>query len=392
MDLTSNLNSTHLLSFQINHKARTWVEISKSAILHNLAQFKSIVGSGVNLAIVAKSNAYGHGLVPIAQICQESPDVNWICVFSLLEAIAIRENGFCKPVLVLGNIDMDLEAAIIYSIDLTVFDIHTVRSLNEASKKLKTKSYVHIKVDTGLSRLGLLPHDALELIKEVNNFEYIGIRGIFSHFAESDAQDQAFTNKQLSRFNNLILQLKELNINIPLVHSSNTAGIIRFDSCHFNFTRTGGGTYGMYKSHAIDELGKKKYLLDLKSAISWKSRVMQIKDLPVGSYISYARTFVTYRKTKIAIIPIGYWDGYNRQLSNKGIVYINGYQASVLGRVCMNMIIVDITQIKDVKIGDEVILVGNLPGITPDDIAQLTGSINYEVTTRINPSIARIIV
>jgi len=240
--------------------------------------------------------------------------------------------------------------------------------------------------------LGILHNEAFEFICKISSLPFITVRGIFSHFAESDANDQAFTNKQLSRFNILLEQLKMAGINIPYVHSSNTAGIIRFDSCHFNFTRTGGGTYGMYKSAAIDQLGKKKYQLNLKLAISWKSKVMQIKELPAGTYVSYARTFITYRPTKVAIVPIGYWDGYNRQLSSKGMVYVKGQPGFIIGRVCMNMIIVDITDAKDINVGDEVILVGNLPGITPDEIANLTGSINYEVTTRINPMIPRIIV
>ena len=377
---------------QIDHKARTWVEIDKSAILHNLNQFKNIVGSNSQLAVVGKSNAYGHGLAQLAQICQESIVTDWLCVFSLSEGLTAREVGFKKNILILGFADLALEAAVLNSIDLVVYDLDLVLKLNDIAQKYKTRAYVHIKVDTGLSRLGLAHLEALELIKIISKLSFVTIRGIFSHFSESDSNDQTFTNKQLFRFNNLLNELTNIGITIPYIHFSNTAGVIRFNSCHFNFARFGGGTYGLYKSAAIDALGKSKYQLNLKLAISWKSRVMQIKDLPVGAYISYARTFITSRKTKIAIIPIGYWDGYSRQLSNKGIVYIKGKPAPVRGRVCMNMIIVDITEIFDVQIGDEAILIGDLFGITPDDIALSTGSINYEITTRINPLIARIIV
>lgn len=392
MYLQKNIFHNLNIVSQFDQKARTWVEIDKKAILHNLNQFKAIIGSTTELAVVAKSNAYGHGLASISQICQESEDTKWICVFALSEALIARDNGYEKNILILGQIDVDVELAILYSIDIVVYDIDLLSTLNEAGKKLKKQVNIHIKVDTGLSRLGFLPDDAFHAIKIANQLSFINLRGVFSHFSESDANDQAFTHKQLSRFNLLLSKLLENGINIPFIHSSNTAGIIRFESCHFNFVRLGGGTYGMYKSASIDELGKKKYQLNLKLAISWKTRIIQIKEIPAGTYVSYARTFITYRPTRIAIIPIGYWDGYNRLLSNKGIVYIKGQPGFVIGRVCMNMIIVDITDSKDIVVGDEVILMSNLPGITPDEIAVLSGTINYEVTTKINPMIPRIIV
>ena len=375
-----------------NAKSRTWVEINKSAVMHNLNQFKSIVGPETQLAVIAKSNAYGHGLLAMAQICQESSDANWLCVFSLTEALIVRQNGFTKPILVLGHMDADLYLGVMHSVDMVAYDLDFIAQLNEIAKKLNTQAFVHIKIDTGLSRLGVCSTDALELIKNALKYTHVTIRGIFSHFSESDARDQVFTRKQLQRFNNLFSELKKLNISIQYIHSSNTSGIIRFDSCHFNFVRTGGGSYGLFKSVAIDQLGQRKHCINLKLAISWKSRIMQIKNLAVGTYVSYARTFVTARPTRVAIIPIGYWDGYNRNLSNKGMVYIHGVAAPVIGRVCMNMVIIDITDIQNVVVGDEVLLIGDKPGITPDDIALATGTINYEVTTRINPSISRIII
>jgi len=392
MNLIQTNQTSNLINSQLDPKSRTWVEISKSAILHNIKQFKLVIGPNIQLAIVAKSNAYGHGLEQIAQIAQESEDANWVCIFSLYEGIVARNSGFKKNILVLGHVDLDPELAIINSIDLTVYDFEFIQKLNDLGKKLNIPAFIHIKIDTGLSRLGIFPEEALELIKKTHNLPFIKIRGIFSHFAESDAKDQNFTHKQVTKFTCLLNELKKLKIHIPFIHCSNTTGIVRFSSCHFTMSRTGGGTYGLYKSNEINELGQKKHLINLKLALTWKAKIMQIKELPAGSYVSYARTFVTYRKTKIALIPIGYWDGYNRQLSNKGSVYIKGIPAPVIGRVCMNVIIVDITEIQNVTLNDEAILVGNLPGINPDDIAQLTGSINYEATTRINPTIPRIII
>lgn len=392
MNLIQTNQTTNLINTQLDPKSRTWVEISKPAILHNINQFRQIIGPNIQLAVVAKSNAYGHGLEQITQIAQESENANWLCIFSLYEGIIARNSGFKKNILVLGHVDLDPELAILNSIDLTVFDFEFLQKLNNLAQKLNLPAYVHVKVDTGLSRLGLFPHDALELIKKAQNLPFIKIRGIFSHFAESDAKDQNFTHRQVNKFTWLLNELKKAKIQIPFIHCSNTTGIVRFGSCHFTLTRTGGGTYGLYKSTEINELGQKKHLINLKLALTWKAKIMQIKELPAGSYVSYARTFVTYRKTKIALIPIGYWDGYNRQLSNKGCVYIKGIAAPIVGRVCMNVIIVDITDIQNVTLSDEAILLGNLPGINPDDIAQLTGSINYEATTRINPTISRIII
>lgn len=393
MNLNKNIyqKPSALMLLKNNPKSRTWVEVNKSAILHNVAQFKSIIGNK-QLAIVAKSNAYGCGLIPIVQILKDCEDVSWLCIFSLSEGLIARENGFTKSILVLGHADIDIEYAILFSIDLVSYDLHEIRRLNEVAKKLKQIAYIHIKVDTGLSRLGILWHQALELIKQVIKFSHIKIRGIFSHFAESDNADQLFTKRQLDRFNSLLEDLKSEGINIPLIHCSNTTGVIRFNYCHFNMVRTGGGTYGLYKSPQIDDLGEKKYLIHLKLAISWKTKVVQIKEIPVGSYVSYSRTYVTFRPTITATLPIGYWDGYSRGLSNKGVVYINGHKAPVIGRVCMNMIIIDITDIPQVSIGDEAILIGSAQGTTPDDIANLSQTINYEVTTKINPVIERIIV
>lgn len=385
-------NTSTALLLKNNPKSRTWVEIDKYAILHNVAQFKSIIGPNKHLAVVAKSNAYGCGLVQIAQILQNSDDVSWLCIFSLSEGLIARENGFTKPILVLGHADLELEYAVLYSIDLVSYDYDEIYKLNEVAKKLNQTAYIHIKVDTGLSRLGVLWHEALNLIKLVTSLSNIKIRGIFSHFAESDTADQMFTKRQLQRFNNLLEDLKNEGITIPLIHCSNTTGVIRYNMCHFNMVRSGGGTYGLYKSPQIDNLGEKKYLINLRLAVSWKTKVVQIKDIPVGSYVSYSRTFVAFRPTKTAIIPIGYWDGYSRGLSNKGFVYIKGHKAPIIGRVCMNMVIIDITDISDISLGDEVILVGNQPGITPDDIAYLSQTINYEVTTKINPTIERIII
>lgn len=387
-----SFNQSTSLLLKNNPKSRTWVEIDKSAVLHNVKQFKSIIGQNNHLAVVAKSNAYGCGLIQIVEILKDCNDVSWLCVFSLSEGLIARENDFKKPILVLGHADLEIEYAIIYQIDLVSYDINEISKLNNKAIQLKQIAYIHIKVDTGLSRLGVPVFQAFELIKAVSELSNIKIRGIFSHFAESDSTDQIFTKRQYLKFNNLINQLKQASINIPFVHCSNTTGIIRFNNCHFNMVRSGGGTYGLFKSPAIDNLGEKKYLINLKPVLSWKSKIVQIKDLQVGSYVSYSRTFVTFRPTKTAIVPVGYWDGYSRGLSNRGVVYIKGIKAPVIGRVCMNMIIIDITDIDTACMGDEVILVGCLPGVTPDDIAYLSNTINYEVTTKINPTIARIIV
>ncbi|MFC1841687.1 alanine racemase [Candidatus Dependentiae bacterium] len=371
----------------------TWVEISKSAIEHNLAQYQNIIGNNNVLAPVVKSNAYGHGIAEISYICKQSKNKMWFCVTNLGEAITLREGNVTNPILVLSYIEKDPELAALLNISVVAYDADTIKKLNTIGKKINKIFNIHIKVDTGLSRLGVDAHNAIELIKEAKNLENINIEGIWTHFAEAQAEDRTFTNKQNNIFYNLIKNIKKIGIKIPFIHSCNSSAIATVNLDHTNFFRIGIGLYGYWPSDYIKKISQKKYPdFNLKPSLTWKSKIFHIKHIPAGRFVGYNRTYQTKKDTTIAIIPVGYFDGYDRRLSNKGNVIINDQIAPILGIVCMNVLTVDVTNIKNTNIGDEVILVGNRPGIKVNEIAKLIHVNPREITTNINPEIPRIIV
>lgn len=368
----------------------SWIEIDKEAFEHNILNYKTIIKPAL-LAPVMKSNAYGHGIELVAKICDQNDLVDLLCVVSLKEALSLRSIDIKKPILVLSIIDDNLEEAIIHNIDLVVYDITTILDLNKVGKSLNKKANIHIKVDTGLSRLGLHHHDVLTLIKQICHLPFISINGIFTHFAESESADQTFTHYQLEQFNTLLLQLDTMRISIPLKHAACSAAASANTKSLYNLVRVGIGIYGLWPSPDNREVTQQNYPnFSLKPVLTWKTRIIQIKDIPAGSYVGYDRTHQMQDNARIAIIPVGYWDGYDRRLANKGLVMINNQQAPIIGRIAMNLSIVDITGLS-VSIEHDVTLLGNYPGITADDMATMCQTINYEIVTRINPLLPRLI-
>jgi alanine racemase len=372
----------------------TWIEISKSALLHNLGHYKKFIGTHNLLAPVIKANAYGHGMQQIAQICQESPDVDWICVALLSDAIVFRTQNITKPIFVLGHIDVDPALAINKNIDLLVYDLHAAEQLNAVGMQHNYIFNIHIKIDTGLSRLGVLPHEAIPTIKKIKEMPYLAVQGIYSHLAESQMEDDTFTQQQLKQFNTLLVQLEKENIIIPFKHVANTAASTRFFSKHYNFFRIGAGMYGLWPSEVVKNITlTQSPNFTLRPAFTWKTRIMHIKKLKSKSYIGYNRTHQLTQDSTIAVLPIGYYDGYDIRYSNKGMVKIHDVYAPIIGRVCMNHTIININDIPNAHIGTEVTLMSNDPMISPHRFAQLTGNNNVrEVLTNIYPHIKRIIV
>lgn len=374
---------------QIPHT--TWVEIDAHAFEHNLQNYKAIIGS-VALAPVIKSNAYGHGIELIAKLCEKSSAVDRMCVVALSEAVKVRMLGITKPIVVLSILDADLELAATYDIAVVVYDLDTARKLNEIGKKYNKKMNVHIKIDTGLSRLGIVVENSSAIIKSIGAMLFISLQGIFTHFAESEKEDQTFTNLQIERFTNLIDELEESGIHIPLKHTTCSAAITGNASSHFTLSRAGIGMYGLWPSLENQIKTVSQFPgFTLKPVLTWKTRIIQIKQVAAGSYIGYDRTHQVIRDTTLAVLPIGYWDGYDRGLSNKGKVLIHNTLAPIIGRVAMNLMMIDITDICPTHVGTEVILLGNHTGITANDLAQNATTINYEIVTRINPLLPRII-
>ena len=328
----------------------TWVEVSKSAISHNIQSYKNIVGPDVKLAIVVKSNAYGHGIAHVASIAQEHDAVDYICVVALSEALHLREQNITKPLLVLSYIDALHESIITHDIDVVVYDLETAQIINDAAQRIGKPAQVHVKIDTGLSRMGMGKNSALNFIRRIKDLPYCNIRGIFTHLANSEHKDQQYVLHQLSHFDQILSELAEHNIEIPYKHSSCSAAVLSTHKTHYNFARLGIGTYGLWPSSDNKTLAHIHYPhFNLKPAMQWKTTVIHVKTVPPESNIGYDRTFQTNRETTIAVLPVGYYEGYDRKLSNRGVVIINDRPARIVGRISMNLTTIDVTDIPNVK-------------------------------------------
>jgi alanine racemase len=366
---------------------QSFVEISKSAILHNFLQYKKIIGKSVEIMPIVKSNAYGHGMVEVAKIIE--PKIKWLGVASLGEALELRKNNIRKKIFVLSyTSDGFLKEGIRQNIDLPVYDLACAKLIsNEARKQKNKQARVHIKIDTGTSRVGVLTKDALNFIKKVRRLPNLEIVGIYSHFAASE-ENQKYTKFQLDNFNHVLKQLKVEGINIPYQHFACSAAALVEPKAHFNLIRLGLGLYGLLPSEQAKKITLKKYpWLKLKPALTWKTKVIQVKDISAGTKVGYGCSYTAKRRMKIAVLASGYWEGYDRHLSNKGIVIIKNRKCPVIGRICMNLTMVDVNQVQGVKAGDEATLLGDQ--ITAESLAEKIGTINYEVVTRINPVLER---
>jgi len=365
---------------------QSFVEISRSAILHNLKQYQKIVGKSVEVMPIVKSNAYGHGMVEVAKIV--SPKVKWIGVVSLGEALELRKNNIRKKIFVLSYAQSRyLEQGIKQNISLPVYDLKYAKLISKIAKKLKKNALIHIKVDTGTGRLGILPKDAFIFIKKIKEISNLKIEGIFSHFAASE-ENQKYTKEQLDSFNNVLEKLEEERIKIPYKHFSCSAATLVAPKAHFNMVRIGLSLYGLWPSPQAKKLALKNYpWLKLKPALVWKTKIVQVKFLPKGKKIGYGCTYTAKKKIKMAVLAVGYWEGYNRHYSNNNDVVIKNKRCPVIGRVCMNLTMVDVSKVKNVKAGDEVFLIGG--GVGADELAEKI-TINYEIVTQINPILPRI--
>lgn len=372
----------------------SWLEISKSAILHNLSQFQKIVGKSVEIMPIVKSNAYGHGMIGVAKLV--APKVRWLGAVSLDEALELRKNKIKKRIFVLsyaleGAISKSRlqEEGIRQNIDLPVYDLEYAKVISKEAKKQKNKkARVHIKIDTGASRVGVLTKEAVKFIQQVNKLPNIKIEGVYSHFAASE-ENQSYTKKQLRSFNQVLAKLEKLGIKIPYKHFACSAATLVEPKAYFNLIRLGLSLYGLWPSKLAKKIALRKYpWLKLKPALSWKTKIIQVKEIPAGTKVGYGCTYTAKKKIKLAVLPVGYWEGYDRHLSNRGEVIIKNKRCPVIGRVCMNLTMIDVSRVKNVKAGDEVVLLSR--GVPAEELAEKIGTINYEVVTRINPILPRI--
>ena len=363
----------------------TWAEINLDAISHNLRQIKSLVEpKGAKVLAVVKDNAYGHGALEVARIA-ESENVSMFGVATVEEAVYLRQEGIKKPILIFCCIlPEQADNVMYYDITQTVCDLNIPHALSESAKKLDKTAKIHVKVDTGMGRIGVACDKAIDLIKQIIQLPNIIVDGIYTHFSVAD-EEESYTNIQIERFNSILSELKELNINIPIRHSANSAAILNFPSSYYDMVRPGIAIYG------LPPCDKPCYPIDLKPALSLKTRIVYIKKMPVGSSISYGRTYITDKPSLIATIAVGYGHGYNRKLSNKGEVLIGGKRAKIIGTICMDQCLCDVTHVPEASIGDDVVLIGKQGDqeITADELADKIGTISYEILCGINANVKR---
>ena len=362
--------------------------INLSNLIHNLNQVRSKISPGCKILAVVKANAYGHGSIEVSREL-ENAGVDMLGVATVDEGICLREAGISKDVVVLGLISEECVPDIIkWRLTPVVYALPLVKVLSEAAFLAGITLPVHIKVDTGMRRIGVDSDKAAEFASSIANLKGISIEGIMTHFSEADLEDREFVREQLDRFLNACELIERKGIKIPLRHTANSAAIIDMNECHLDMVRPGIMLYGYPPSQFLQDK------VDLRPVMSLKSRIMYLKKVPAKTGVSYGRTFTTQRETLVATLPIGYADGYSRSLSNMGQVIIKGMRAPVIGRVCMDMTMVDVTDIPGAGIGDEVILIGGTAGkyVTADDIARWTGTISYEVLCRIGDRVERVYV
>ncbi len=354
------------------------VIISKQNLLHNLRQFKK-VANGAKIMTVVKANAYGHGLILTTQAVELLTD--WFATVNLDEALLLRKSGIKKPILVLSYYDLlHATEAIKKNISLVVYDLKQAQAVDRAASKLGKKAKIHIKIDTGTSRLGVDIHELLNFTSQIKKFKNLDIEGVFSHLAASE-EDLNYTKLQIDLFELALLELSKVGINPKWRHIACTASTMVLKSSRYNMVRIGIGFYGLSPSEKVPDIG-------LKPVLSWYTKIIQIRNLRAGTFVGYGKTYRTKRETKLAVLPVGYYEGYDRGFSNNSFVAINGKRCRVLGRICMNLMMVDVTDIK-AKVGDRVELIGKT--ITADELAKRIGTINYEIVTRINSQIPRIL-
>jgi len=373
----------------------TWIEINRKALLHNLRQFRQRIGKKTKIMAVVKSNAYGHGLGEVAKIVGSKTD--WFGVNSLEEGIFLRQTKINQPILVLGYIPLSLiKEAIENDLSFVAYNQKTFSRANQEAKKLKKRAKIHLKLETGTNRQGVDIKAALSLAQSSRREKGLELEGLYTHYANiEDTLDPSFAQEQLRKFKEAEKLLQKEGVKIPFKHTACTAATILFQETYFNLIRLGIGLYGLWPSRETKVSAQEKEIkINLKPVLTWKTKVAQVKEIGKGETVGYGRTFTTRRRTKMAILLVGYWDGYDRKLSNSSRALVKGYSAPVVGRICMNMMIVDITEIPRVKPEDEVVLLGkqDREEITAEEMAQKIGTINYEVVTRINPLILRKVV
>ena len=369
-----------------NKYYRVYAEINLDAIVKNVDNLMALTKENTGALAVVKADGYGHGDVAVAKAVAQK--VTGYAVATLDEAVNLRENGVKKPILVLGYVDpYEFDILVSHEITATVFDVETAQLLADAARVQKKQAHCHIKVDTGMRRIGLEPDEnGIAIVKQITALKELSADGIFTHFAASDETDKTSAEHQFKLFTDFTGRLEKEGIHFTYRHCANSAAVIDMPQADLDMVRLGIAMYGMYPS---DEVKKEK--VELFPALDLKSHITMVKEIPAGEKVSYGGTFTTTRTTKLATVSVGYGDGYPRALSSKGYVLVRGQKAPIVGRDCMDQMMVDVTDIENVTRADIVTLIGKDGDaeITVEEIAALAGTFNYEFVCDLGKRIPR---
>ena len=364
-----------------------WAEIDLDAIDHNVRALKALIGEKTQLLAIVKANAYGHGALPVARTVLEA-GATWLGVNTCDEGVQLRQAGIAAPIIVLGYTPAAQAATIVANrLTPTVNTIEVAEALNAAAAA-SHPLHIHIKVDTGLTRYGMLPDEVVPFARRLANLPNLRLEGLFTHFASADDADKTSARRQFAIYIETLRQLSKAGFVIPLRHVAASGATLDMPETHLDMVRCGISIYGLYPSRDVS------HSIGLRPALRLKARVARLRTLPPGTGVGYGATFVTTRATRIALLPLGYADGIKRSYSNRGSVLVAGRRADVVGRVSMDQMAVDVTDIDGVAEGDEVVLIGRQGNdeITCDEMAETMGTINYEVVVGLSPRLPRIYV
>lgn len=363
----------------------SWAEINLAALRYNFNQVKRRIGEKVKVLAAVKANAYGHGIREVAHT-MEGCGADYLGVAFPDEGIELRDAGINLPVLIFSHgLPHQAKDIVRYNLTASVASIELARAISEEAVRTRKIARVHIKVDTGMGRLGVRKEKLFSFLDSLFNLRGIAVEGIYTHFPSADEEDCSFTLNQIIRFKEIIKELSSLGYDIPIRHAANSAAVINFRGSFFNLIRPGLMLYGLYPSPSM------KKSIKLKPVLSLKTRISFLKDVPANTPISYNRTYLTKAPTRIGILPIGYADGYSRCLSNRGEVLVAGTRCRVIGRICMDHTMIDLEN-TPAKIGDEVVLIGRSgrQEIAAEEVAEKIDTIPHEIVSRIGPRIPRI--
>lgn len=382
-----------------SHIFTNWVEISREAYRKNIAFFSSKLKNNAQISVVIKANGYGHGMIEIAGIASEC-GVNIFCVNSLAEALVLRKAGFVQRIIVLGPIMIHaIDSAVNNKIECVCYNIKNLLEFEKQAEIQKKQAFIHLKIETGTNRQGINGDELVKFLSILKNCKSVMIKGIYSHFANiEDTTDHSYAKYQIETFEKEVSIVREAGFSGFDMHFASSAAAIIFPDTHFNMIRLGIAQYGLWPSKEtylsyITEFGHGPEHI-LIPVLTWKTVIGQIKNVKAGEFIGYGCSHQMTRDSKIAILPLGYSDGYDRKLSNQGYVLVKGKRAPVIGRIAMNLTTIDITDIPDVALEDEVVLIGTQGDqtIKAETVAQLAGTINYEIVSRIPDHIPRVVV